>query len=165
MSVFTRFDVTASVEYDPEATFILNAEHWRLLRPFVYKVGSLDSNVFVEVPRNYITDFASVPWFARWLVPRHGSHGQAAILHDWLCDYHVVQETVGDKILWREISRKRVDHIFYEAMRVAKVPAYRRWLIQIGVSGYRWVARPRKPQLHRKKVALMARYDQEDWEH
>lgn len=38
----------------------------------------------IRVPRGFETDGASVPQWLRWLLPRWGSYGEAAVVHDYL---------------------------------------------------------------------------------
>ena len=42
--------------------------------------------VEVTVPKGYLTDFASVPWYGRVLVSRIGPWAEASVIHDYLCD-------------------------------------------------------------------------------
>lgn len=161
MSSFTRFDTSAMVVFDPKASKVLRKEHWRIMTPFTYYVGYKGSNTSITVPRNYITDFASVPWFVRWLVPRHGAHGQAAVLHDYLTEYGTISIAGGPQILHVQVSRKDIDKIFYEACKVSGVSRARRALIRAGVDLYRMAVRP-KVRVDRRKVELMAEYDRED---
>lgn len=88
---------------------------FRVVRPFIYEVGSPGSGRMFIVRPGFLTDFASVPFGFRWLVPIVGRHGKAAVLHDWLYDTHVV-------------SRRQADDIFYEAMGVLGVRPWRRFL-------------------------------------
>ena len=36
------------------------------------------------VPRYFVTDFASIPWPASYLISPFGDHAEAAVVHDWL---------------------------------------------------------------------------------
>jgi len=38
----------------------------------------------ILVPRGYLTDFASIPGFARGLIDEFGDNAEAAVAHDWL---------------------------------------------------------------------------------
>ena len=40
--------------------------------------------IAVLTPRGYVTDFASIPWFASWIISPFGKHAEAAVVHDWL---------------------------------------------------------------------------------
>ncbi len=54
-----------------------------------------------RVPIGTNTDFASIPRGLRWLIPRVGRHGKAAVLHDWLCEFVIVPRPQAD-LLFRE---------------------------------------------------------------
>jgi len=55
----------------------------KLAADFEFRIpGVLDG----IVPKGYITNYASVPWFGRWLVSPVGKIRHAAVVHDWLCD-------------------------------------------------------------------------------
>ena len=89
---------------------------WKLVRPFSYHVGNLQSKTKITIKAGFVTDFASVPSQLWWLIPPWGTYGKAAIVHDWL--YH-------EQIFTRGIA----DHIFYEAMGVLRVPHWKRLLM------------------------------------
>ena len=57
------------------------ASDWVLTEPLVYVGGQGD--IFV-VPTDFVTDFASVPRFLGFIIPRYGRWTRPAILHDWL---------------------------------------------------------------------------------
>jgi hypothetical protein len=58
----------------------------------------------VVVPRWYVTDFASVPWFGQGVIDPQGPTARAAIIHDYLY-------AIGEKG-----KREEADDIFYRAM-------------------------------------------------
>lgn len=90
---------------------------WVLVEPLKYR-GNTD---LFEVPAETKTDFASVPAFFQWLIPRSGRYTRAAVLHDHL---------------WRsvpELSFADADGIFRRAMAELKVPFLRRWLMWAAV--------------------------------
>ncbi len=88
---------------------------FRVVRPFVYAAGAPDSGHLLIVPPGFETDFASVPFGFRWLVPIVGRHGKAAVLHDWL---------YASKLM----PRRMADDLFLEAMTVLGVRPWRRYL-------------------------------------
>ena len=75
-----------------------------------------------------MTDFASVPRFAVWLIPTYGRYTAPAILHDYL---------ITDMIPAGRISSADTDGLFRRAMRELGVPPVKRWLMWAGV---RWGA-------------------------
>jgi hypothetical protein len=80
---------------------------WELVEPLMYR-GNTE---LFKVPIETKTDFASVPSFLQWLIPRSGWYTRAAVLHDYL---------------WRSVSGvsyKDADGIFRRAMAELKVPS------------------------------------------
>lgn len=78
----------------------------------------------VIVPRGFLTDYASVPWYGRWLVPKVGRYNRASVVHDYL-----VTESGKE---WKESNR-----IFLEAMKADKVRLWRQVVIYLAVELYR----------------------------
>ena len=97
---------------------------WTVVEPLVYRGRD---QVFV-VPRDFATDFATVPRAVVWLIPRFGRYTLPAILHDWL---------VTEGLRQRIVSPRDADGIFRRSMRELGVPVVRRWLMWTGV---RWRA-------------------------
>ena len=128
------------IRYDAEASKVLGADHWRVITPFRYYLGEKYSEQWVTVPTGYLTDGASVPQLLWSLIPPWGSYGQAAVLHDLLCEYLSI--VVAGELV--NITRERCDEIFYESMGVLGVLAWKRWVIYRGVSAYRKLARVEK---------------------
>lgn len=58
----------------------------------------------IVVPKWYVTDFASVPWYGQSVIDPQGPTARAAIIHDYLY-------AIGEKG-----KREEVDAIFYRAM-------------------------------------------------
>lgn len=75
-----------------------------------------------RVPATFICDLASVPWWARWLVPRAGRHNRAAVLHDWLFYLRSHRRET--------VSRWEADNLMLQAMRADGVRFTRRGLIR-----------------------------------
>ena len=96
-------------------------QHFVTLGKSVYR--DLDGDLCIAVPKGTITDFASVPWGLRWLVPQMGRYNPATVLHDHLCQR-------------KKCSRFIADAIFRDAMAVLKVPLWRRVLMYYGVRAY-----------------------------
>lgn len=149
MSSFTDpFDT----RYDPEASRILGADHWRVLTPFKYFVGAKGSDEWVYVPAGYLTDGASVPKALQNIISPFGTHGQAAAVHDILCEY--LSTTLRGRP--SRINRKRANEIFLEAMTVLSVPRLRRCAAYQAVEAYRMLAKVETPSTTPLKRALEA---------
>lgn len=58
----------------------------------------------IVVPKWYVTDFASVPWYGQGVIDPQGPTARAAIIHDWLY-------TIGETG-----KREQADDTFYRAM-------------------------------------------------
>lgn len=98
----------------------LDATRWRLAETLVYE-GEVDRFV---VPAGYVTDFATVPRIAVWLIPRFGNYTRAAILHDWL---------LTDALPAGMVTARDADGIFRRVLRELGVPVSRRSLMWVGV--------------------------------
>lgn len=101
---------------------------WSVVSALRYSASRQD----FEVKPGAGTDFASVPRFFVWFLPRYGRYTKAAILHDYLW-----REVVGHVDPVRRISRRDADGIFLQAMRELGVPFLRRWIMWASV---RWAA-------------------------
>ena len=99
---------------------------YTIMQPFFYHVGKENSGLEIEVPADFETDFASIPWVARWFISPGGLHAKAAVLHDAL--YRNI--ALAPRLF---VSRKVADDIFLEAMGVLKVPIVRRTTLYIFV--------------------------------
>jgi len=90
-----------------------NGRDWKLIGAFGYHIGTLESSEIISVPAGFITDFASIPRFLWSIFPPWGRYGKAAVIHDYCYRKGL-------------FTRKRSDKIFYEAMKVLKVPYWKR---------------------------------------
>jgi len=92
---------------------------WELTADLVYQ----GRDELLTVPATTRTDFASVPWFFAWLIPRSGRYTPAAVLHDFLYD----------RVEAGTFSRCDADGIFRRAMRELGVGLLRRWAMWAAV--------------------------------
>jgi len=88
------------------------------------------------VPKGFKTDGASIPKLFWSLIgsPVRGKYVNAALIHDWF--YYT-----------GEVTRKRADALFHEAMTLLEVSFWRRklmWLAVRGFSGIIWNRRYKK---------------------
>lgn len=61
----------------------VDSKNWKILSKFVW-LGSYGDTLTVE--EGETTDFATVPWFTQWLIPRTGTWTKAAVIHDKMCN-------------------------------------------------------------------------------
>jgi hypothetical protein len=93
-----------------------DGESWVIVSDFSYDVGTEGSNDRVNVKTGFVTDFASVPRMLWWALPKWGTYGNAAVIHDWL--------------YWDQSrTRKEADAIMLEAMDVLNVSGIKKNLI------------------------------------
>lgn len=98
----------------------ITASNWELQSPLVY--GGKEQ-IFV-INKGFITDFASVPQFATWLVPKYGVYTLAVILHDYLC---------SEGIRTQQVTSPDADGILRRVMREEGVSFPIRWLVWTAV--------------------------------
>jgi len=151
------FTAPLDIRYDAQSSKILGADHWRVITPFRYYLGDKYSEQWVTVPAGYLTDGASVPQLVWNLIPPWGSYGQAAVVHDLLCEYLAI--VVAGELV--SITRERCDEILYESMGVLGVQEWKCWVIYQGVSMYRKLARIEKPSTIPLKRKLEAAWKPE----
>lgn len=99
----------------------LDYQNFKLLEGFEYYREN-DKNDVIRVPKDFVTDFASIPRLFWSILPPQGTkknrYGKAAVLHDFLYDRQRVFSG------FHGLSRKEADDIFYEAMRAVKVSKF-----------------------------------------
>lgn len=92
--------------------------HWRLLESFTY--DSEVAKARITVPAGFVTDFASVPRLPLAFLLTGDTAHMAAVVHDFLYSIKI-------------FPRETADAVFYEAMRATGVPAWRAYLMWLGV--------------------------------
>lgn len=154
MSEFTQFSAEVMIAFAHNESKELGRNYWRVMKGFKYFVGHKDSEQWVDVPRGYLMDGASVPQFLWSVIPPWGAYGAATIVHDILCEYlQLTVEGVPCKI-----SRKQADDILLEAMEVLGVRHSDIVAISSAVNAYRIIAGISKANWNQKKAALEAKW-------
>ncbi len=101
----------------------------RLLRPFRVRIGAPVSRI-IEVPRGFVTDFASVPRFFWRVLPPWGTYSPAAVVHDWLYHTRLVSRAEADRAFLIIMQRLGVSKwkrtVMYWAVRCFGGPAWER---------------------------------------
>ena len=78
------------------------------------------------IPCGYKTDFASVPQFFWSIIPPHCKAAMPSIVHDYLCEFGILQ-------------RKDCDAIFFELLKIAEVSFWQRNIMYAYVRAFGWV--------------------------
>lgn len=111
---FKRFDAPLHVIPDEEASLKYGRPMYRVDQAFSFYTGDLKDDAWVHVPKGFLTDGASVPKAFHWLIKPWGRHGQAAVVHDLLCQIPFLHTTTGNQL----ITFNRTHKIFKEALEV-----------------------------------------------
>jgi len=154
VSSFTRFSAEMSVKYDREASIKLGCDHWRVTEPFRFYIGSETSGEWVYVPGGYLTDGASVPRLFWNVIPPWGAYGQAAVVHDIVCEHLTITKD-GYPF---PVTRQVCDSILDEAMAALEVPYLTRKAITASVALYRMISGVSQPSTTLLKRTLEAQW-------
>ncbi len=97
----------------------------------------------IIVPKGLLTDLASVPRCARWIVGRVGRHLEASIVHDFL---YVAWQDIEDYEARRE-DKKFADALMREGLKEAKISCVQMTAIRIALWAAGWsVYKSRNPE-------------------
>ena len=108
-------------------------------RAVIYDNGNVDiskdwlieyGQLKIEVPRGFISDGNSVPWFFRRIIPTYGRNTLAGIVHDWLYAEPFIYGLAGQTI---KIDRKFADRVRLDICVKCSVPWYQRILSYLGL--------------------------------
>lgn len=117
----------SSVTGEPLRTEKLPGGKRKLLREFEVTFEGEE----ITVPKGFVTDYSSIPWFGRWLV-RWSTVDVAGVVHDYL--YREQRERKEADRIWRKIAGSGSVYasflqrwICWLALRVGGWVAYRRY--------------------------------------
>lgn len=128
---FRKFDSTLGIEFSKFASKELGRDMWVVKESFNLQLGE---DRRINVPKGYLTDGASVPRLFWGLIPPWGEYGQAAVMHDWLCEYLVIWN--DNRKDWISISRSDCDALFNTGMRILGVNKTKRLVMYSAVRVY-----------------------------
>ena len=153
------FDSDLGIEYSKYASDMMKTDLWIVKKGFVFYLDETRTKT-VTVPKGYLTDGASVPRVFWSFIPPWGSYGQAAVLHDYLCEYLSYMD--GDKYV--SLTRREVDNILLQAMSDLQVPKLTRVTIWAAVRIYGYVSTGTPDRYNARKhgieLSLLKNYDQ-----
>lgn len=147
------------VAYSREATRLLNKPHWYTKNAYVFFLGDKFSNRCVFVPKGFFTDGSSTPSLLQSLLPVLGDHGASVIMHDRLCEtgYCLEVSPKGD-VVRVKLTRKEIDDIFIDSLRVIGMDRVRIRLIDLGLTAHRGFNSPPSANPNPKKDAFQDRF-------
>lgn len=100
---------------------------WRTLEPFPFTIDRAGLRLTACVPGDFITDFASVPYVARWLIRARDEHiGIPSVIHDFLYQIHA--------------SRALSDAVYYVAMAENGTRRFKKYVVFGSVRLGGWAA-------------------------
>ena len=143
------FDAQLELIYSAKATEDLGVDYWVVNKQFTCTLDAVKEQ-YVIIPQGFLTDGASVPRVFWTFFPSWGAYGQAATVHDFLCEYLIISD--NGKI--RNITRKECDEYFLKLMTELQVGKISRTLMYWGVSMFRKFGRVKKPSITARKVDL-----------
>ena len=143
------FDAQLELIYSNKATEDLGVDYWVVNKEFTCVLDTTKDQ-YVIIPQGFLTDGASVPRMFWSFFPSWGKYGQAATVHDFLCEYLII----SDNGRVRSITRKECDQFFLKLMIEMNVPKMKRLLMYWGVSLFRIFGRVKNPSITIKKVAM-----------
>ncbi len=84
----------------------------------------------VDIPKGFVTDFASIPrWVPKWILSKWGAHMPAAAAHDRLYNTGELPRNVADGVFRVIMRRQHVApwkiRVMYRAVRAAGWAAWR----------------------------------------
>lgn len=101
--------------------------YWIVLESFAYQIGQ--TKMRVEVPKGFVTDFASIPEDFRREFGPTGKYARAAVIHDYLYWTQGCSKEQADKLLLLAMTESDVPYVIrrsiYLAVRIAGEPAWR----------------------------------------
>ena len=115
----TKFKNKASVTHIGKKLFRLN-------EPLTIYSSALGMEV--TAPKGFLTDFASIPWFAQSFVQVLGNNIRSAIIHDWLCTNKGKEKT--------KLTQKQADALFLEGLKIDEVRWGKARIMAAGVRGF-----------------------------
>ena len=89
---------------------------FKLFLPFTYYWKRYKINI--QVPKGFVSDFASIPAPLRLFIPKLGLYNKAAVLHDYAYQKHLIDKWI--------LTRKQSDQLFLDAMTDLKVKKWKR---------------------------------------
>ena len=111
---------------------------FRLYNRFTYlwKLGDIE----IGVGAGFVTDFASIPRIARWLIPKLGRYNKAAVVHDAIYQNQASYPPTTFWLSGVEFARSEADLVFLDGMRDLGVVKWKRTLMYWAVRMCGWMA-------------------------
>lgn len=111
-----------------------SGKRFLLLNQFTYVWRGIDGKPLeITVPKWFDTDFASIPRFAKIVIPKLGRYNKAAVVHDYLYQHHHLNVDENYVYLFDRIL---ADTVFRDAMMDSGVKPWKYnlmyWAVRLG---------------------------------
>lgn len=114
-----------------ELTPLPDGRNWELIENFTYCTDAASDGDILTIPQGFITDLASVPRILWNIYPPFGKYTEAAVLHDY--GYRTGGNYPGAT---KPYSKRDVDNLFRDAMKICGVGAFSRFVLYQAVSKF-----------------------------
>jgi hypothetical protein len=146
------FSAPAETIYAEAESRVLGYDVWRVMNTFRFYPDASDKKTYVEVPEGFLSDGATVPRPFWWLLPPWGTYGQAAIVHDYLCETGKMVVADAEFALR---TRADAERIFKDSMLASGVPTWKKNVMYIAVRVFSKLSRHPMPDPHPALEALV----------
>jgi hypothetical protein len=151
------FDRLLNIQYDPVATKVLGYDVWRIVNGFRAYLTA-DKSAWKDIKPGFLSDGASIPRVFRNIYTAWSWYGQAAVLHDGLCESLTYETTAGTF----SMTRDDCDRCFLAGMLDCYAAAGASEkdcdVLFSAVRAYALVTRTTQPSATAKKLALDAQW-------
>lgn len=117
-----------------EASKAFGTELFYTDEPMHYFTRHAGFNVVIQVPRGFLTDGATIPKAFQKFLPVWDTYYQAAVFHDYLCEYLTAYRLPDMAPM--KLSRSEADKYFGEIMKVLNTNPIKRKIVHGAVVAY-----------------------------
>lgn len=117
-----------------EASRVFNRDLFYTDEEMRFVTDHNDEEITIIVPVGFLTDGATIPKVFQKLLPVWDTYYQAAVFHDYLCEYLMVY--LGDTLIPLKITRTTADAIFNKLMKILNTNPIKRKIVNGGVVTY-----------------------------
>ena len=135
MSQMQWIDKAVGIMYDPVLSKKKQKDIYTTLDSFTFSFPD-KPDVSVTVPAGFQSDGASTPRIFWSIIPPWGIYGQAAVLHDYLCQTRSVVNDSGEVL---RVDYRTIDRAMYYAMKDLGTPIWKRALIYGAIRAYHFL--------------------------
>lgn len=133
MSSYRSFDATTRVVFDRDHTLKNGQDTYIVQGCMSFYVGNRIDEYWVHVPHKHRVTGAYIPKLLRGWIKPDSPIGKAAVIHHYLCEVGKVRM----KKVRFVVERHEAHMVFREAMKVAGVCLFKRWVLFLSAFLYK----------------------------